>query len=270
MMNAGDSERFNQISKDVENNLKSGISIEKIPFGVESIDKMLGGGIEVGVITEIYGDGGSGKTNLALVLSRSAVLQGGTCVFIDSEGVSPERIGQIFKNVSKEGLERMLILKTHSIGNLRAQLAESFKVLKNSQKPRVLIIDSYGMLYRIEMGYGRSPQAILRNSYPIFNFLQNNAEKYETAVLITNQVYTDLSTESSIELLTLGGKVLSHMARAIIELRRLPFPGYRLAILKKHRSRPENIKAYFKIVEEGLVSVTEEEIKSLEMSDLSL
>jgi len=270
MMNAGDSERLNQISKNKDNKLNKDLYIEKIPFGVDSIDEMLGGGIEVGVITEIYGDGGSGKTNLALVLSRSVVLQGGTCVFIDSEGVSPERISQIFKYVPKESLERMFILKTHNIGDLRVQLAESFKVLKNSQKPRVLIIDSYGMLYRIEMGYGKSPQAILRTSYPIFNFLQNNAEKYEIAVLITNQVYTDLSTESSIELLTLGGKVLSHIARAIVELRRLPFPGYRLAILKKHRSRPENLKAYFKIVEEGLVSVSEEEIKALEMEGLSL
>ena len=58
----------------------------KVPCGCDSIDKLLGGGFEAGAITEIYGEAGSGKTNLCLQLSKAVVLDGKKVIFIDSEG----------------------------------------------------------------------------------------------------------------------------------------------------------------------------------------
>ncbi|MCD6503052.1 MAG: DNA repair and recombination protein RadB [Euryarchaeota archaeon] len=259
-MNAGESERIiEKESLRAKDYLLS--KVERVPFGVGSIDDMLGGGIEVGVITEVYGEGGVGKTNLALMLAKTTIKLGGTCVYIDSEGLSPERFSQVFSDVDSDMLENMYIIKADTIDKLERIVVLGLKILKYSEGKKTLIIDSYGMIYRKEMGYNRSPQDILRKSYPLFNIIHKNAENYNIAVLITNQVYTDVSSDSSGSILSLGGKVLSHIARTRIEVRRLDMsPGYRVALLVKHRSRPENLKAYFRIVDNGIESISPKEI----------
>ena len=57
----------------------------RIPTGEERVDKILGGGIPSGAITEIYGPPGGGKTYLALRTIASAQRAGMSCVFIDVE-----------------------------------------------------------------------------------------------------------------------------------------------------------------------------------------
>ena len=44
--------------------------MEKIEIQCESLDNLLGGGIEKQIITEIYGEAGSGKTNFCLQFTR--------------------------------------------------------------------------------------------------------------------------------------------------------------------------------------------------------
>jgi len=260
MMSAGESERA------LERELVSAgdfvrTNVKRVPIGVRSIDNMLGGGIEVGIITEIYGEGGAGKTNLALMLAKTTITSKGICVYIDSEGLSPERLSQIFNDVDSHLLDNMIIAKANTIEELHNRVIHSLKILKDAEGIKTLIIDSYGMIYRKEMGYQRSPQDILRKSYPLFNTILKNAENLEIAVLITNQVYTDIASDSSSNILSLGGKVLDHIARTRIEIRRLEaYPGYRVAFLVKHRSRPESLKAYFKIVENGVESVNPEDL----------
>ncbi|MFZ0222396.1 MAG: ATPase domain-containing protein, partial [Candidatus Nitrosopolaris sp.] len=40
----------------------------RLPTGCKSLDNLLGGGIEAGVITQVYGPPGSGKTQLCHTL----------------------------------------------------------------------------------------------------------------------------------------------------------------------------------------------------------
>ena len=42
-------------------------NIERLPTGCKNLDDLLGGGIETGVITQIYGAPGSGKTQDAIL-----------------------------------------------------------------------------------------------------------------------------------------------------------------------------------------------------------
>lgn len=67
----------------------------KIPIDCKPLDELLGGGIESGSLTSLYGEAGSGKTNICLQLARNVVLSGKKVVFIDTEGVSFERLKQI-------------------------------------------------------------------------------------------------------------------------------------------------------------------------------
>ena len=67
--------------------------------GCLAIDDLLGGGFEGGCVTVLFGEGGSGKTNVCLQLARNCVLEGRKVVYIDTEGVSPERLRQIGEQV---------------------------------------------------------------------------------------------------------------------------------------------------------------------------
>lgn len=57
----------------------------RIPTGIMSVDKMLGGGIPRGRITEIFGKESSSKTLLLLCTIAQAQKEGGKCVFVDLE-----------------------------------------------------------------------------------------------------------------------------------------------------------------------------------------
>jgi len=50
-----------------------------------------------------------------------------------------------------------------------------------------------------------------------------------------------------------GGTILKYKSKVTVELTRGDANGERYAILKRHRSRPEGLKARFKIVNEGLL-----------------
>lgn len=58
---------------------------EFVSTGVFSIDNLLGGGFKRGVISEIYGSEGSGKTTLALQTAAIATAAGEQVIFIDCE-----------------------------------------------------------------------------------------------------------------------------------------------------------------------------------------
>ena len=64
----------------------------KVPIQVDCIDQLLGGGFEGGAVTEIYGEAGSGKTNMCLQLAKAVIQSGKKTIYIDSEGLSRDRV----------------------------------------------------------------------------------------------------------------------------------------------------------------------------------
>ena len=76
----------------------------------EPIDRILRGGLPVGVVTEVCGAPGAGKTQLAMQLSAIVQLPvsrgglGGNAVYLDSEGsFTPERLSEIAGALSALG-----------------------------------------------------------------------------------------------------------------------------------------------------------------------
>ncbi|MFQ5553336.1 MAG: ATPase domain-containing protein, partial [Thermoplasmata archaeon] len=67
----------------------------KIEVDCPSLDALMDGGVESGCITLLFGEAGSGKTNLCLQLARNVARAGRKVAFVDSEGVSLERLRQI-------------------------------------------------------------------------------------------------------------------------------------------------------------------------------
>ncbi|MCK5723178.1 MAG: PhoH family protein, partial [Gammaproteobacteria bacterium] len=61
----------------------------QMPSGCQPLDELLGGGFETGVVTQIFGEAGSGKTNICIQLAVECVKRGKKVIFIDTESVSP-------------------------------------------------------------------------------------------------------------------------------------------------------------------------------------
>ena len=60
-------------------------NIVRVPTGCKSLDNLLNGGIEAGVITQIYGPPGSGKTQLCHTLCVM-LPHNYNAIYIDTEG----------------------------------------------------------------------------------------------------------------------------------------------------------------------------------------
>jgi DNA repair protein RadA len=85
--------------------------IGKLTWGVEEVDELLGGGVETQSITEVYGEFGSGKSQVTHQLSVNVQLPAehggleGSAIFIDSEDTfRPERIEDMLRGLPDDAI----------------------------------------------------------------------------------------------------------------------------------------------------------------------
>ncbi|MCD6523612.1 MAG: DNA repair protein RadB, partial [Thermococcus sp.] len=73
-------------------------------------------------------------------------------------------------------------------------------------------------------------------------------------VLVINQVHFDARAERT---RPVAEQTLGYRCKDILRLDKLPTPGKRVAILERHRFRPEGGMVYFRITEKGIEDVVE-------------
>lgn len=213
-----------------------------IPTGCSSIDKLLGGGLIEGLITQIYGSSGSGKTNIALFTAFTASKMNKKIVFIDTEGSFHEqRINQIFGNKKKELLKNIKLINANSF-------EEQEKIINEITEYGcdLIIIDSMTSLYRVERNddnYYDVNKTLGKQALKLLNYAREN----QVPVLITNQVYTNIDN-NLIE--PIGGGILKYYSKVILNVEKTS-EGRKIT-LKKHISKKDGETAEFKIVENGL------------------
>ncbi len=228
----------------------SKLDTQKIPVGC-CIDELLNGGIETRVVTQIYGPPASGKTNVCLQVALNCTKNGKKVIFIDTEGGhSIERTKQIASSEFEKFIENSLFF-----GPLNFE--EQNKILENlgsmiSDKLGLIVLDSAVSLYRIGTEEEKS-QNMNRLMSKQLAKLSELARKHNLAVIVTNQVYASLQNDS---MEPIGGNILKYWSKAIIELQNSG-KGVREAILIRHRSMPEGLKAKFVISSDGLRDYSE-------------
>jgi DNA repair protein RadA len=91
--------------------------IGKLTWGTDDVDELLGGGVETQSITEVYGEFGSGKSQVTHQLSVNVQLPAehggleGSAIFIDSEDTfRPERIDDMVRGLDDEVIEATMVL----------------------------------------------------------------------------------------------------------------------------------------------------------------
>jgi DNA repair protein RadB len=212
-----------------------------------ALDDLLAGGIEFGAVTELFGEGGAGKTNICLQLSRNCVLAGKKPIFIDTEGVSFDRLEQICaENYSKVNSE-ILFFSPFSQREQEQMVQEAVKIVENSKNIGLIVLDSGTMFYRRALGCEDEQSERQSLSRQIILLLAT-ARKYELPVVITNQVFQDIENDT---VAPIGGHILYHNAKAIIRLEKV-VDNVRRATIAKHRSIAEGLNCEFKITDNGI------------------
>ncbi len=226
--------------------------MERIPSGCPSIDGLLGGGFERGCITEIYGEAGSGKTNICLQASINLAKRGQRVIYIDTEGVSRERFMQLGGN--ERIAKNILFYEVYKFSEQREIIERAVKLAEQKDDIPLIIVDSLTEFYRAERGVGEDTSTQRNSLAWQLSILSSLARKKKIAVVVTNQVYMDTSSG---ELKPIGGHTLHHNAKTIIHLKKIGNGGYREAMLVKHRSKKEGDVARFVIKEDGIYGVDE-------------
>ena len=219
-----------------------------LPTECQSLDDLLGGGIESGSLTSLYGEAGSGKTNLCLQITTNMVLSGKKVIFIDTEGVSFERLKQIAGEDFDKVTKGILFFTPYTLEEQEKNVEDAVHLAEAKDEIGLIILDSATVHYRAT--FGEEGEADGRKSLGRqVNLLLQIARKRDIPVVVTTQVYTDTKTNT---FEPIGGHALSHYAKSIIKLEKSGDNGLRKATIKKYRWRPEGICSEFVLTEKGL------------------
>ena len=219
----------------------------KLSSGSAVIDWLLEGGYERGVITTVYGPGGSGKSNL-LQLFVANSLKGQKVIYVDTEGnFSVTRFIQVCKDY-KRTLEKVTFLKPTTFSEQSSAIGKLEGLVKKDIG--AIIVDSLTMLYRVEIDDDDS-KAVNKSLVQQLRALLEIARKNDIPVIVTSQVYADFENKDQVNVV--GGTIVKNMSKCMIELRKSG--SNRVAIVQKHRSIEEGKAIVFKIVDEGIIEV---------------
>ena len=161
---------------------------------LKKLDKVLGGGIKNGIITDIFGFRGTGKTQMTLQISLNLLKNGKNVLFVDTTGnFRPERVLQIIKNRDLDDslLNRLQIARVTNT----AEQIELIQKIKRIDDVLLLIIDNIADLFSFE--YTRKEQFNLQQQ-KFMNYMRSLAElaiDKKIPVIITNQLMTSNNTE---------------------------------------------------------------------------
>ena len=221
----------------------------KIPTGSPVMDKLLDGGYEIDAVTTIYGPAGTGKTTVCMLCAID-VAKNKKVIYIDTEGgFSVERFRQLCQSRDvKKMLDKMLFLKPMNFEEQK-KIMEKLPEMINP-KIGLVIVDTISMQYRTEFSRKEDFQETNKAlAGQVANLIRIARDK-NVPVIVTNQVYASFDDKNKVHMV--GGDILKYGSKCLIELQDIGH-AKRKAILKKHRSLPENREVFFEIKEEGLV-----------------
>lgn len=213
-----------------------------IPLGCQPLDELLGGGLESKIITRIYGEAGSGKTNFCLQAARQCIRSKKKVAYIDTEAVSLERIRQICQDGEYKNILRDILFFTPTSFAVQEQMICDAIALKGIG---LIVVDTITMFYRLNLEADREG-AIRSFTRQLMN-LQLTAREKDISVILTEQVYTNKKGEIK----PFTNRDAEHMTKTILRFDRKGI-GQREATIIKHRSQPEGKKASFRITATGL------------------
>jgi len=235
---------------------------EFISSGCKALDELLAGGFATGDSYHLWGEYGSGKTQIAHQLSVNVQLPpekgglNGKAVYIDTEGTfRPDRIREMAKAAGLDpetALKNILVARVYTTDQLAVaveRLGDEEFVKKH--KIKLLVVDSLVVLFRAEY-YGRGMLA--ERQQKLLKLLMSvtpAAEMHNFAVVYTNQPQAKPDVLYGRPEQPVGGNVVKHLANKHIWLRKSK-DEKRIARVEDSSWLPSGIDATFAITKEGI------------------
>lgn len=155
---------------------------ELFPTGISGVDRMLGGGIPRGSITEIAGAASTGKTSFALSLIAATTQSGAACAWVDvSDALSPESAA-----AASIILSRLLWLRMAAARRQRVQ-DKPWSRLEQALKATDLILQAGGFVAIVLDMSDVLPQYATRIPLTTWYRFRLAAEQARTALLLLTQ-----------------------------------------------------------------------------------
>ena len=232
--------------------------IGKLSWQVSEVDDLLGGGIETQSITEVYGEFGSGKSQVTHQMAVNVQLSeengglDGGCIFVDSEDTfRPERIDDMVRGLDDEilaaemerrevegtpddeeametlvgaFLDQIHVAKAFN-SNHQILLAEKAKELAGEHEEgewpiRIVCVDSLTAHFRAEyVGRGELADRQQKLNKHLHD-LMRIGDLYNTAILVTNQVASNPDSYFGDPTQAIGGNILGHASTFRMYLRK--------------------------------------------------
>jgi len=226
------------------------VGVERLATGIASIDRLLGGGLETDSVTELYGEGGSGKTVFCLELAARVARASRWVFYIDTEGLSLERLRASSGHDFDRILGRLLVSAPKDLDEQGRAVDAACALARDTRRdPGLIVLDSATHYYRLSLSSPEEDDAREALAVQAAELVATARER-GIAILLTNQVWRN-PRDGRLE--PLGGSFLNHAAKTILRFERGP-GAVRSAVLVKHRSRPEG-SAEFRITSTGVESV---------------
>lgn len=232
----------------------------KISTGSKAFDRLLGGGVETGCITELFGEYGSGKTQVAHSLAVNVVASDpeAQVIYIDTENTfRPERIIDMCnaKKIDyKNALSRIRVARAYNSDHQMLLVEKIDELIKKEKlKAKLVVVDSLTAHFRAEfVGRGtlaERQQKLNRHMHELLKL----ADYHNLAVVVTNQVMAKPDIFFGDPTQAIGGHVVAHSSTFRVYLRKGK-KGTRVARLVDSPNLPEEECAFI-ITKDGIQDI---------------
>ena len=148
-----------------------------IPTGSKALDAALGGGARGGFLTDVYGESGSGKSQLCFTLCVNCARAGDRAMFVDTAGTfRPERISEI---AGSNVLDRIAFVRALHTEDQVAALEKA-----RGMDLQLLIVDTLTSLFSAEYAGPARHLAVMTHLHVLSLFAITSG----CAVVVTNMV----------------------------------------------------------------------------------
>ncbi|MGC8581896.1 MAG: ATPase domain-containing protein [Thermoplasmata archaeon] len=212
------------------------------------LDSVLEGGFETGIINQIYGEAGAGKTNIVLVFLREVIKRNDWAILINTEPFNMNRLAQIFGN--EYSMKNLLISEPKTMNELLESLEYAKKAIEKNEQIKSLVVDSITILYR--KSYDEETQRMDIDALSKqMQIIREISHIRDVCVIVTNQVHYNPNTKTEEPL---GGMVLSNFSKAIYKVERVSnYSEERKFTVIKSRNLKINSYVLFRITANGIV-----------------
>ncbi|CEP20646.1 DNA repair protein rhp51 AltName: Full=RAD51 homolog [Cyberlindnera jadinii] len=200
--------------------------------GSKQLDTLLGGGIETGSITEIFGEFRTGKSQLCHTLAVTCQLPidmgggEGKCLYIDTEGTfRPVRLVSIARRYGlneDDALDNVAYARAYNADHQLSLLNQAAAMMAESRFS-LLIVDSIMALYRTDYAGRGELSARQMHVAKYMRTLQRLADEFGIAVVITNQVVAQVDGGMMFNpdpKKPIGGNIIAHSSTTRLSLRK--------------------------------------------------